>query len=102
MVRDRLELHNILLDILGLPYVYFQAPESYRLDFPCIMYKLGEIDSIHANDKRYLNMKRYLVTIVDEDPDSEIPDKLLELPYCKFEDHFAKDDLNHYIFSLYY
>lgn len=102
MEKGRLELHNILLEVLGSKDVYFQSPASVIMDYPCIMYRLGGVEGIHANDKRYLNMKRYLVTVVDEDPDSELPDKLFNLPYCSFEDHFAKDGLNHYIYSLYY
>jgi hypothetical protein len=102
MVQDRLSLHNLFLAILGLPYVYFQPPSTLKMQYPCIIYKLDDIEGVHANDKRYLNMKRYLVTVVDMDPDTIIPDKILTLPYCSFEDHFVADNLNHYVCSLYY
>lgn len=102
MVRDRLKLHSLLCEILGTERVYFQPPSTIRMDYPCIIYKLAKMDGSHANDKRYLNTKRYLITVVDEDPDSIYPDKIFNLPYCSFEDHFAADSLNHYIYSLYY
>lgn len=102
MVKDRLSLHNLLLEILDEPYVYFQPPSGHEMDYPCIIYRLAKMDGVHANDKRYLNTRRYLVTVVDEDPDSELPDKIFKLPYCAFEDHFVVDNLNHYIYSLYY
>ena len=102
MVKDRLSLHSLLVSILGKPYVYFQPPATIKMNYPCIVYKLDDMEGIHANDRRYLNTKRYLVTVVDKDPDTLIPEKILELPYSSFDDHFINDNLNHYICSLYY
>ena len=102
MAKDRLSLHNILVSILGTLNVYFQPPATITLKYPCIIYKLDDIEDVRANDKRYLNHKRYLITIVDRNPDSSIPDKILDLPYCAFENYFVIDNLNHYNCSLYY
>lgn len=102
MAKDRLELHDQLMAILGSSKVYFQPPATLKMDYPCIVYKLDDVDDSHANDKRYLTMKRYLVTVIDRDPDTLIPDGVLVLPYCSFENAFVIDNLNHYICSLYY
>lgn len=102
MAKDRIVLHNQLMAILGSSKVYFQPPATLKMDYPCIVYKLDDVDDSHANDKRYLTMKRYLVTAIDKDPDTLIPDKVLALPYCSFETAFVVDNLNHYICSLYY
>ena len=102
MAKDRLSLHNKLIAILGSSNVYFQPPSSITLKYQCIVYKLDDVEGVHANDRRYLNMKRYLVTVVDRNPDTLIPDKLLESQYCEFEDTFIVDNLNHYVCSLYY
>lgn len=102
MAKDRLSLHSLLVTLLGTSKVYFQPPATLKMDYPCIIYKLDGVDLIHANDKKYYGLKRYLVTVVDKNPDTTIPDKLLELQYCSFEDHFVNDNLNHYICSLYY
>ncbi len=102
MAKDRLSLHNILVSILGTSNVYFQPPATITLKYPCIIYKLDDIEDVRANDKRYLNHKRYLITIVDRNPDSSTPDNILDLPYCTFENYFVIDNLNHYNCSLYY
>ena len=102
MAKDRLSLHNLLVSLLGANRVYFQPPATLKISYPCIIYKLDDVEGVHANDRRYLGNKRYLITVVDRDPDTIIPDKILELPYCSFEDHFMNDNLNHYICSLYY
>ena len=102
MGKDRLSLHNKLLTVLGSTNVFFQPPASIVLKYPCIVYKLDAIEGTHANGTRYLGTKRYLVTIIDKNPDTLLPDKILELPYSTFEDHFAIDNLNHYICSLHW
>lgn len=98
----RLKLHNILIDILGTDKVYFQPPENCKIQYPCIIYKIKRIDSDFANDKPYSYQKQYQVTIIDKNPDSKLPDKLSELPKCYYETFFTSDNLNHYIFNIYF
>lgn len=102
MAKDRNSLHNILVEILGSANVYFQPPASLTLKYPCIIYKLDDVEKISANNGRYLGHKRYLLTIVDRTPDSLIYEKILNLPYASFESSFAKENLNQHICSLYW
>lgn len=102
MANDRLSLHSLLVSILGSPNVYFQPPPTVKMNYPCIVYKLDEMEAMYADDRRYFNSKRYLVTVVDKNPDTKTPDKILELRYCSFESHFIAENLNHYVCSLYY
>lgn len=98
----RLNLHQILTDILGSDHVYFQPPESLRLVYPCIIYQYDTGDSQFADDRPYIFMRRYQITVIDRDPDSEIPDKVAQLPRCVNDRNFTSDNLNHYTFNLYY
>lgn len=102
MAKDRLSLHSLLITLLGSNQVYFQPPATVKMSYPCIVYKLDDVAGVHANDRRYLGNKRYLVTVVDKNPDTIIPDKILDLQYSAFENHFVNDNLNHYVCSLYY
>ena len=102
MAKDRLALHSELVKILGTNKVYFQPPSTVVMEYPCIIYKKDADNPTYANDKRYLGMKRYLITVVDRNPDSLIPDKVVQLPYCAFVNHYTVDNLNHDIYSLYY
>ena len=102
MAKDRLSLHSLLSSILNTTNVYFQPPSTITMKYPCIIYKLDKIDATHANDKKYFNAKRYLITVVDKDPDTIIPSKILELPFSEFEKTFVVENLNHYVCSLYY
>jgi len=101
-MTDRIKLHEIFKEILGTTNVYFQPPESVKLKYPAIVYALNDIDTDHANNAIYRCKNRYTVTLIDYDPDSGFIKKLLALPYCSFDRHFAKDNLNHYIYTIYF
>lgn len=98
---NRVELQNLLEALLGSRNVYFQPPESVRMSYPAIVYSLNSIDHNAANNSKYLYHRSYTVTLIDKNPDSVFIDKLLALPFCRFDRHYVSDNLNHYIFSIY-
>lgn len=98
----RIDLHGIFKEILGSEFVYFQPPESVTMSYPCILYELGGIDKKNADDGAYLKTKQYTVTIIDEDPDSGLIDQMLELPKCSFNRFYKADNLNHWVFRLFF
>lgn len=102
MARTRLSLHEVLCEILGSRNCHFSPPASIHLDYPCIIYRELSTDADHADNTKYKMMKRYSVTVIDEDPDSEIPDKVLLLPYCSSDRVYQVDGLNHFVFTLFW
>lgn len=72
------------------------------MKYPAIVYGLDNIENSFADDGVYLSKKRYLVTVIDEDPDSPIVDKVAALPTCRFNRRFQSDNLNHDVFILYF
>ena len=101
-MASRINLHDELCEILGSRNVYFQPPASIRMKYPAIAYKRTRPNTKHANDKLYLSKQGYQVTVIDEDPDSEIVEKMIEFPMSSFNNHFVVDNLNHDVFSIYY
>ena len=98
----RLKLQTLLEELLESRNVYFQPPTSVKMKYPAIVYGLEDIENTFANDGVYLSKRKYLVTVIDEDPDSEIVVKISQLPTCRFNRHFESDNLNHDVFTLYY
>ena len=96
----RLKLQALLEELLGSRNVYFQPPESVKMKYPAIVYGLEDIENAFANDRVYLSKRKYLITVIDEDPDSEIVEKVSQLPACRFNRHFESDNLNHDVFIL--
>lgn len=87
---------------MGSDNVYFQPPESVKMRYPAIVYNRDDIDVTRADDRAYLQKRRYSVTVVDVDPDSPLVGRVSALPACSFNRHYAKDNLNHDVFTLYY
>ena len=102
MSRPRIELQSLLEDILGSRNVYFQPPESIRMKYPAIVYRLNSVKNRFADDISYSRNKAYRVTVIDKNPDTAIPDRIAELPLCRFDNYFISDNLNHYVFTIYY
>lgn len=100
---SRLELQAELENILGSENVYFQPPESVRMSYPAIRYKLSGKDLKHANNRIYLKTNEYEGVIITRDPDSDIPDAILEhFEMISFGRPYTADNLNHYPFTIYY
>lgn len=99
---NRLQLQSLLETLLGSRNVYFQPPASVQMQYPAFVYNRDYALTTFANDKPYGNTKRYMVTLIDKDPDSEVFDKISQLPLCTFVRHFSADYLNHDIFNLYF
>lgn len=102
MARPRVELQTILETVLGSRNVYFQPPESIKLKYPCIVYERAGGHSLHADNTKYRYLKQYTVTYIDEDPDSDIPDRLLMLEKCDLNRVFTSENLNHWSFTIYF
>ncbi len=100
MINSRLKLDEILRCILGNQHVYFQPPESVKIHYPCIIYSLSDIDDKHANNKSYKRDYCYKVTLIHNDPDNEIVDRLMNLKYSSFNTSFSNQGLNHYVFTI--
>lgn len=101
-MSSRIKLHEELKTLIGSGSVYFQPPALVKMNYPCIVYGLDNMDMKHADDKIYLNKKRYSITVIDKNPDSIIPDKILGFPLCGFGRFYTADNLNHWVFDLYY
>lgn len=99
----RLELDSRIREILGSNNVYFQPPESVKLKYPCVVYHLDDGRPEFANNGMYKFMKSYTVTIIDPNPDSELPDRFRQaLTYCRPGRWYSADNLNHWPFTIYY
>lgn len=101
-MQPRIKLHELLKETAGGCKVYFQPPESIRLTYPCVIYGLSNYNVRHANNALYIGMKQYTFTYITTDPDTDIPEKFLNLLYCGFDRAYTSDNLYHYVFRIYH
>lgn len=97
----RQELHDLLLTIMNTDYVYFQPPPSIQMTYPCIVYKKNRAKTKFAENKPYSHRKAYQITVIDRNPDSDIPDKIAALPMCTFDRCYTADNLNHDVYTIF-
>lgn len=102
-MANRIELQAILEEILGSRNVYFQSPETVKMDYDAIRYELAGKDIKRANNRLYLFSNQYDGVVITRDPDTVIPDAILaHFEMCRFGRPYIADNLNHYPFTLYY
>lgn len=105
---QRLQLQALLVEILGTQdltedqHVYFQPPANVQMKYPCFVYHWETSDTKFAGNNPYRLTKRYQVTYIDNSPDSDIPEKVAALPMCTHNTTFVANNLNHYVFTLYF
>lgn len=99
---SRNDLDALLRSTLGSGNVYFQPPESQKLSFPCVVYRLDDQNDIYADDQTYRRLKRYSLTYITKDPDDPKVDSFDDLRYCSMNRAFTSDNLNHYVYTIYH
>lgn len=92
----RLEFDAQLRQILGSNNVYFQPPETMKLQYPCIVYFKTMVPVRYANNSPYIYRQGYTVTYIDKNPDSEVPYIILNtFRLDKIDSFYKSEGLNH-------
>lgn len=103
MSKPRAILSQILNGIEGVRKAYFQPPASVQMVYPCIRYSKASPATKHADNMRYFGLNRYNLIVIDKDPDSEIPQRILDaFDYCSIDRVYTADNLNHTSMTLYF
>ena len=102
-MASRLQLHEEFCNILGSRNVYYNPPESVKMEYDAIRYSKSAPDIKRANDKAYAVVNRYDGVVMTYDPDSEIPSELLKhFSMCSLGSGYVVNNLNHFPFTIYY
>ena len=101
-MADRLELHSVLQELLGSSNVYYQPPESIKMQYDAIRYSKKTVDSKYANDRKYSMIDCYEIIVISRLPDNPVIKKLLSLPYCSYDRPYVADNLHHDVLTIYW
>ena len=102
-MASRIELQEKLEEILGSRTVYFQPPESRKLEYPCFIYNLASGRTKRADNNPYGHIREYTILLITKNPDNDLIDEMVyAFPMIRIDRTYAKDNLNHYVYSLYY
>lgn len=81
--------------------IYFQPPSNVKMAYPAIVYELDRVVKKRADNKSYLQDRRYQVKLITKNPDDPVFDALASLVHSEFERYYTIDTLNHFVFSIY-
>jgi hypothetical protein len=98
----RQELQEVLEGLQEGVSVYFQPPANGQMSYPAIVYNRDYLSSQYADNFPYARTTRYMITVIDRDPDSLIPDKVAAMPLTVFDRHYTADNLNHDVYRMYF
>lgn len=98
----RLQLQTVLEDILEGNKVYYQPPENITLTYPCVVYNLDDIWIDRANNALYRGIREYQLKLIDRKVESVYFDPILKLSMCVFDRAYTANNLNHFVFNLYF
>lgn len=101
-MASRLELQELLETLLGSKNVYYQSPESIKMEYPSIRYSKSDIESRKADNMKYSSFNRYEIIVMDRRPDNDVIQKILSLPLSSYERHYTSDNLHHDVINLYF
>lgn len=101
-MASRLDLQIKLEELLGKRNVYYQPPETIKMKYPAIRYSKSDIKSRYADNAKYSNHNLYEIIVIDNDPDNEVIQKILELPLSSYDRHYTSNNLHHDVINLYY
>lgn len=102
-MASRLNLHEEFCTILGTTNVYYNPPESVKMRYDAIRYELAGKDLRRANDKVYTKTNQYDCVFITHNPDSGVPDAILErFSMCSLGRPYVADNLYHFPFTLYF
>lgn len=102
-MADRRRLHEMLCSVPGVKKVYFQPPESVKMEYDCIRYKSAPPSIRRADNTIYKSCNRYELIHITLDPDSQAPEYIMRMfPMCSIDRMYVSDNLYHTVFTLYF
>nr|DAW03453.1 MAG TPA: tail completion protein [Caudoviricetes sp.]DAW58183.1 MAG TPA: tail completion protein [Caudoviricetes sp.] len=100
-MRTYKDLLHLLQQAAQHNRVYFQPPENLKIGYPAIVFHLSKIEIDRASDVPYKGAKEYSVTLITKDPEPDVINEILKIPYSSLDTTYISDGMNHFVFTVY-
>lgn len=100
-MRTYRDLLHLLRQAVQHDRVYFQPPENLKIGYPAVVFHLSKIEIDHASNVPYKGAKEYSVTLITKDPEPDVIDEILKIPYSSLDTTYISDGMNHFVFTVY-
>lgn len=99
-LAKRIDLQRYLESLVGKGRVYFEPPETLKIQYPCIVYNLSRFDPVSADNLSYTVHQDYDVQYITREPEPDIPLKLAYSKRFRAGQHFVSDGMHHFNYSV--
>ena len=100
-MRTYRDLLHLLQKAVDHNRVYFQPPENLKIGYPAVIFHLSKVKLDHADDVPYKGAREYSVTLITKEPEPEVLDEILKIPYTTLDNTYIADGMNHFVFTTY-
>ena len=101
-ILSRIDFGKALRELEDGVHTYFQPPDGQKISYPCFIYSRDTGRTNRADNMRYSYAPGYSVLYITTDPDTTIPNKVMDrFPYCSDGKPYVKDKLYHFPFTIY-
>lgn len=100
-MRTYRDLLHLLQKAVNHNRVYFQPPENLKIGYPAVIFHLSKVKLDHADDVPYKGAREYSVTLITKEPEPEVLDEILTIPYTTLDTTYIVDGMNHFVFTTY-
>ena len=83
------------------PKVYYQPPESIKIEYPCIIYHMHGDEVHHADNMPYKRFKQYSCTYITRSATDLTADQMIYIPHSEFSRAYTTNGLHHTVYYIY-
>lgn len=85
------------------PNVYFEPPENFKMQYPCIRYKRSGTHEKRADNKLYGLIRSYEVLVLSMNPDEPMNDIIQEkFEKMTYNTHYVSDGVYIDVYKIYF
>lgn len=100
MVHSRKRLSKILRQILGNNHVYYQPPETIKIEYDAIIYSLKDVDGLYADNRLYHMTRHYQLNFISQSPDNTVVERLMEDLNATFVRRYTQNGLYYDVLEI--
>lgn len=100
--RTRQDFKALLESVSSNAMVVGQAPGNTSMTYPAIRYEKDDEDVQYGDNVPYNITDRYLVTVMEYEPDTPVAKLVRQLPLCSFNRAYVESNLNHTVYTIYF
>lgn len=82
--------------------VYGVEPTNTSMVFPAVRFEKSDEEVVYADNLPYDITDAYLVTVIEDDPNTPVAKLVRQLPWCAFDRYYVAEQLHHTTYKIFF